>query len=497
MTQGATSRLLLIDLSNVYWASWHATADQELSTAFENTVATVRALAEKADLVAVCCDSRPYWRSELLPAYKAHRAEAPPLALEQFERVKERLRADGFLLWAAPTFEADDVIAWATVRALDDASIERVVIASADKDLHQLVSLGNKVVCYSPMKREHIGREAVIEKHGVPPEQMLDYLSLIGDSSDNVPGVPGVGPKNASALLGAFRDLEGVLAEAAKSESESGIKRPAIKRALVEHADAARLARKLIALRTDVPLKWEELRMERKQEPLAETPEIVDEPAKPAEPPQPSNGTALAFPEEQKAAPAPTPIIARSNGEWSLALEPQSSAMAWNVATALFNSRLYQQLGSREAIFAVLMRGRALGLDATTALSAFHCVQGRLTMHADLIEALVLRSGKAEYFEMVESTPKVARYATKRVGNKREQEMAFTIEDAAAAGLVVKDPNGQDGYSGRNKEGKAAADANWSKYRAVMLRHRCKTQLARAVYADVVMGLYMPEEMEG
>lgn len=490
------ARLLLIDLSGIYWSRWHATADQSVSEAFERTVAEVHALRDKADLIAVCVDMAPYWRREILPEYKAHRAAAPPLAVEQFARVKDRLRADGFLLWGAQGFEADDVIAWAVEQALNDDSIEGIAIASADKDLHQLVSDG--VRCYSPATREVIGPEQVHEKHGVEPCRMLDYLALVGDSSDNVPGVPGVGPKTAAALLNTFLSLEAVLAEAQLPEGQSRITKPKLKAALIEHADAARLARRVITLRTDVPLKWEDLRMERKPEAIAvvnaenmDADPVEPEPAPKSEPPppmpeaKPANGNGHANGNSKSA-------IVRVPEEWSLALEPRSQRGAWEAAGLLFESRMYQNFGSQAAIYAVLLRGRALGMDATTSLAVFHNIKGKLSMHADLIEALVIRSGKAEYFEFVESSSKVATYATKRVGSRREQTLTFTIEDALAAGLVKKDPAGRDGYLGISESGQPS---NWDKYRALMLRHRCKTQLARAVYSDVVLGLYMPEEL--
>ena len=490
---GAT--LLLIDLSGIYWAAYHATADQEVSAAFDRTVDAVRRLASEADYVAVCCDSPPYFRRSILPTYKAQRAEAPPLAIEQFERVKARLRADGHLLWAAPTFEADDVIAWAVKSACADPAIGRITVASNDKDLHQLVT--ERVYCYSPLSKTMYGPAAVLDKHGVQPGSMLDYLSLVGDASDNVPGVPGVGPKTAAWLIDNFGNLDDALAEAAKPEPECGIKKPKLRQSLVDYADNARRARDVIALRTDLPLEWKELYVDREPKPLNETVvENLD-----GDPGAATNGNGngkheAAFASDVQPQVKAAPLVVRAPEEWSLALEPRSSKGAWELAGILNNSRLYTKLGGQEAVYAILMRGRSLGLDATTALSAFHNVGGRITMHADLIEALVLRSGRAEYFEVVETDAKHATYCTKRVGGKREQTLTFTIEEACAAKLVVKDPNGLDGFNGRDTDGKPTSDANWSKYRPLMLRHRCKTQLARMVYPDVVLGLYAPEELD-
>lgn len=502
-------RVLLIDLSSIYWANWHATADQSVSEAFERTIARVTSLRDGYDLVAICCDSPPYWRRDVLPEYKAQREAAPPQAVEQFTRVKERLRADGLLLWSAKGFEADDVIAFATEAARKDG--HAVTIASSDKDLHQLVT--EHVTAMSIATGVRFTPVEVFNKHGVSPDKMRDFLSLCGDASDNVPGVPKVGPKTAAALLNEFGTLDAVLAEAKKppaqsdaDENGSRITKPALKAALVEHEAAALLARRVITLRTDVPIDWKEIYMERTVQPLNEVTdaEFDSDPAPVA--PKPASSPAAtetplpistSKPTEAKpivtAAPKETTALAiAAPEEWSLALEPRSSGGAWKVAMTLHDSRLYQNFGSPAAIFAVLMRGRTLGLDATTALAAFHNIKGKIVMHADLIEALVLRSGKAQYFEMKESTARKAVYVTKRVGSTREQELEFTIEDAFYAGLVKKDPNGRDGFLGISESGNPS---NWDKYRPVQLRHRCKTQLARAVYADVVLGLYTPDEV--
>lgn len=481
--------VLLIDVSGIYWANYHATADQSVSEAFERTVAKVTGLRGDHDYVAVCCDAPPYWRKDVLPEYKAQREAAPPQAVEQFRRVKERLRADGFLLWSAQGFEADDLLAFAAAAASKDG--HRVVIASNDKDTHQLVT--DTVTVLSTMSGVHYTPAEVFNKHGVAPEKIRDFLSLVGDTSDNVPGVPGVGPKTAAALLNEFGTLDAVLAEARKppatsdaDETGSRITKPKLKAALIDNAEAALLARRVITLRTDVPIDWKEIYMERQQETLTQDdPEDVPEET-PAAEPKSEPRAAVAPPQAQALA-----VVA--HGDWALSLEPNSSDVAWKIAGHLFNSRLYQNYGSQQAIFAVIMRGRSLGLDATTALSVFHNLKGKLTMHADLIEALVLRSGKAEYFEMVESTSTQATYATKRITGRREQSLTFTIEDAYFAGLVTKDPKGQGGYLGISESGKPS---NWDKYRATMLRHRCKTQLARAVYSDVVLGLYSIDEMD-
>lgn len=470
-----SKNLILIDLSAIYWAAWHATADKEVSAAFESTVAKVHSMRDGYDLCAVCCDAPPYKRKELLPTYKAQRDAPPPLALEQFRRVKERLESDGLLLWSSPGYEADDVIATATKHAVAEGLA--VTIASGDKDLMQLVDDAKGVRVWSPMSGVKYTRDQVIMKFGVAPEMMNDFLALTGDTSDNVPGIPGVGPKTAAKLLMEHGSMDAACGACMTFT-------PKMQAAFLEHADAARLARKLVALCADVPINWPEIHQERKTKPLADTDAEMNEIEEPAaETPPPTVAKAADM-------PAVTAIVSRP-AEWSLALEPNTAKAAWAVAGALLESRLYQQLGSQAAIYAVLLRGRSLGLDATTSLAAFHNIKGKLTMHADLIEALVLRSGKAEYFDIVETTSERATYATKRVGARREVAITFTIQDALDAGLVEKHPEGRDGYRGISESGKPS---NWDKYRATMLRMRAKTQLCRAVYPDVVLGLYSADE---
>lgn len=509
--------LVLIDLSSIWRAAWHSSADQELSAAFEKTIARVHRHINDAQCThaAVCLDSPPYvHRKAILPEYKAQRDKPPAAMLEQYRRVLERLRADGLLLWEAKGFEADDVIAAATTRAVVDGF--EVTIVSADKDLLQLVS--DNVRVFSPASETYYDAAKVIEKFGVHPRDMLDLLSLMGDKSDNVPGIEGVGPQKAAKLLATWGNLHEVLANADKNTNADG-KPSKLCEALISGAENARRARQVIVLRDDVPIRFEELFEERKAKPLkevqmpgrddgfdereetddAEFEDMISKPKAPSQPP-PAAEAPAPEPKSEPRASAPKPegpkrdALAKTQptGEWSQLLEPRNLKQAWWLAEQMANSRLFSKFASAEQAYMVMLRGRALGLDAVTAASAFHNIDGQLAMHADLIEALVLRSGLAEYFDLVETTRQRATYATKRKGARREVTITFTIEDAFHAQLVEKHASGIDGYRGISKTGKAS---NWDKVRPTMLRHRAKTQLCRAVYADVVLGLYSPDEL--
>jgi 5'-3' exonuclease len=484
-------RLILIDLSGLFWASWHATADQELSAAFERTVGRVRSLAQGYDLCAVACDAPPYKRKQISADYKAQRDAPPPQAVEQFQRVKERLVADGFLLWAAQGFEADDVIATATARAVGDGL--EVTIASSDKDLYALVDDERGVKALSLATNQLVDEAAVRERFCVSPVLIPELLALMGDTSDNVPGVPKVGIKTAAALLEKHGPtVEDVIANAAD------IPRELLRDAILGHVRTIRVARELVRLNADVPIKWEELYEERKPKPIGkgrndwqDADFEEDEPVTAAEKQPEPTPEPKSEPQQEPPRAKPVTSIVRAPAppqEWALALEPPDAKGAWIVSNKLFESRMFGNFGSPEAIFAIVLRGRALGLDAGTALASFHVVEGRPTMHAGLIIGLVLKSGKAEYFDLVETSSTTATWATKRKGARHETKLTWTIEDACAAGLVTKTASG---YSGVSRSGKPS---NWDKYRRTMLRWRAGVELARAVYPDVTMGLYTPDE---
>jgi DNA polymerase-1 len=184
------------------------------------------------------------FRNELYAKYKAHRPPCPEDLEPQFPLIYRAVQAFRLPLLAVDGFEADDVIA--TLARVGDAAGIDVVVVSSDKDLMQLA--GPRIRLLDTMKGRFFGPAEVKEKFGVLPEALGDWLALVGDTSDNVPGIPGVGPKSATKLLEAYGDLEGVLAAASVV---SGAK---LRSNLIEYADQARLSRKLVALRDDVPL---------------------------------------------------------------------------------------------------------------------------------------------------------------------------------------------------------------------------------------------------
>jgi len=185
------------------------------------------------------------FRNDMYDQYKAHRPPPPEDLVPQFPMIRDATRAFSLACIEEEGLEADDIIACYAKAAL--AEDWQVTIVSSDKDLMQLIEPG-KLDLLDTMNNRRLGREHVLEKFGVEPEQLGDVLALMGDSADNVPGVPGVGPKTASELIQAYGDLEGVLAAAPT------IKKPKLSQNLIEHADMARLSRELVRLVCDRPL---------------------------------------------------------------------------------------------------------------------------------------------------------------------------------------------------------------------------------------------------
>ncbi len=184
------------------------------------------------------------FRNELYPEYKANRTEPPEDLIPQFGLIREATRAFDVPCIEMEGFEADDLIATYARMAVEAGGDATIV--SSDKDLMQLV--GPCVSMYDPMKDREIGVPEVIEKWGVAPEKMIDLQALTGDSIDNVPGVPGIGPKTAAQLLAEYGDLDTLLARAHE------IKQNKRRENLMEHAEKARLSRELVRLKNDVPV---------------------------------------------------------------------------------------------------------------------------------------------------------------------------------------------------------------------------------------------------
>src|SRR5712691_4543715 len=201
---------------------------------------------ERPTHLAVVFDkSEKTFRSEMYPDYKAHRPDPPDDLRPQFPLIRAAVRAFDLPCLEQGGFEADDLIATYVRQACEAGAT--VTIVASDKDLMQLVN--DCVVMYDTMKDRRIGIPEVIEKFGVPPAKVIEVQALIGDSSDNVPGVPGIGVKTAAQLIGEYGDLETLLGRAAE------IKQQKRRETLMQNADKARLSKTLVTLDDKVKLE--------------------------------------------------------------------------------------------------------------------------------------------------------------------------------------------------------------------------------------------------
>lgn len=252
-----SSAAFVIDL--LFWAhkAWHAVpattrgpTGKPVNMIHGVAAMLVKLLAERGPrwLVAAADVGGPTWRHDLFPAYKAERKPHPEGFDEQLVDVVRLLERHGIPVLGAPGFEADDVIA-RLVGRFRRCGVP-VVVLTADKDLRQLVTDAEPAVLLWDGKERYVGARTVVKEWGVPPERVGDYLALVGDPGDGVPGVDGVGPKRAVELLADTRDLEHLV----ELRQWSG---GAVGRALRAGAEQLRVSRRLVALREDAPVHVE------------------------------------------------------------------------------------------------------------------------------------------------------------------------------------------------------------------------------------------------
>ncbi len=195
---------------------------------------------------AVIFDSaKKNFRNEIYKDYKANRSEAPEDLVPQFEYIRKSVKAFNLPSIEIINYEADDIIATYANKIINAGA--RVTIISSDKDLMQLVS--DKVRLYDPVKFKVLGEKEVVEKFGVKPDKVIDVQSLAGDSSDNIPGVPGIGIKTAAELINKYKNLDNLLNNA------NEIPQKKRKETLLQNKDKALLSRQLVTLKKDVPTK--------------------------------------------------------------------------------------------------------------------------------------------------------------------------------------------------------------------------------------------------
>ncbi len=254
-----TKLLLLVDGSSYLHRAYRAlpplsTSKGEPTGALYGVIAMLRKLVETyqpAHFVVIFDAPGKNFRHELFAAYKAHRPPIPEELLSQVEPLYAMIRAMGLPLLQVPGVEADDVIG--TLAKQASAQGMRVIIATGDKDMTQLLVDAN-ITLLDTLKNTVTDAAGVQEKFGVPPERMVDYLALVGDTSDNVPGVAGVGPKTAARWLQQYGSLDEIIAKAAAIPGSVGEK-------LQAGLEQLPLSRRLVTLdcAVELPLQLEQL----------------------------------------------------------------------------------------------------------------------------------------------------------------------------------------------------------------------------------------------
>ena len=252
----SATRFVLIDGNSQMYRAYHAIhgltgPDGRSTNAVYGFITMLRKLIseQQPDLVAAAFDLRgPTFRNDLAADYKAHRRPMPEDLVEQVPRVHEACAALGVPVVTHEGFEADDVIGTLATRAV--AAAVDVVVVTGDKDFFQLV--GDRIRVFNPRDEGTWYDDAgVLEKFGVRPDQVVDVLALMGDASDNIKGVPGIGAKGARELLSAFGSLDRLL------EYADELPKKKHRTALTEHADDARRSRELVRICTNVPVPYD------------------------------------------------------------------------------------------------------------------------------------------------------------------------------------------------------------------------------------------------
>lgn len=490
--QGAVPRsIALVDLSYLFKKSWHGQArDAAPGAAAQATLDQLAAVRESVEHVIICCDSPPYRRKAIDPQYKAQREKPADEELSQKKWLMDRIERDGYQVARAKGYEADDVIA--TLCGAYDQLCDDIRIVASDKDMAQLVR--DNVRMYVPgvgeRPAEVRGPDEIRAKFGVDPHDMGLWLALVGDSSDNIPGVPGIGPKKATELIANCVNITGIAEALADSAGDA--KRGKLWDALAANWEQLQKSIQLTRLEYDAPVDATALLERREAQKLVEddmgdaaedinvtqpanavtdaefdpiskapdgyvAPPVTSAVRAPSEPPKPATTTALA-----------------KTGAVTEDLQPLDLEAGYRLAKAFHNGRMYGKFPSDMAIFTIIVKARELGLKVTTALDGFHVIEGKPSASADMIRGLAERHPDCEYFRLIESSAESATWETKHRRHPEPTRYTYTLAEARQAGL---------------------RGGNWEKRPREMVCKTAGSKLARIVYPGATGGLYSPEEL--
>lgn len=430
----------LIDLSNMVHRLWHSDPEN-VEHKITNFLKTLQ-----AENIIVAMDSPPYKRKDIYPQYKANRDKPDPDLVSLFDNVKRKILLNGFKIAYAEGWEADDVIATIINDMIDKGTYEaqNVLVYAKDKDLMQITDL------IDPFDGKFETSETRL---GVKQYQVADFLALTGDTSDNIPGVDKVGEKTAIALLTQFNSIDGIYK--AIDETPEKFSKPAIFEALKAARESIKISQQLTVLNCAVQIKYEQGEVKETKLDEIKIPEHIEEKT-----------------EAQNAV-----VLRTEPVSYSRSLEPIDFKQAWQASVVFNKSGLYPKFKGPEQMIMIVMRGRELGIGATTALDVIDMIQGKPTMKAAGMLALVMQHRDVcKYIQCVESSETRSVWKTHRIGYPVETTTEFTIEDADRMGLTGKD--------------------NWKKQPKTMLKWRACSQIIREVYPDIINGLYATEEFE-
>jgi 5'-3' exonuclease len=504
--------IALIDLSYLFKKRFHTTTITGHMAAAKAVLQDLAALGKDVGHTILCLDAPPYeHRKAIYSEYKANRPAPEPEEKAQRAWLYKEVQAEGFSMARCQGYEADDVIATLAKKYSEWCNDVRIVCP--DKDAAQCVT--SSVTQYIPPVgdrdwevRDPMGVE---KKFGVTPALMPLYQALMGDASDNVPGVKGIGAVKAAKLVNKYPSLA-MLAHAV-ADTNAGGEASVDFKSLAVHWESLVMSLKLVTLDTNVPLDAEALL-------VPATPTVIStgelEPANDVEPEQEEEPTDAELQEylnhpdhrvsmaaELLANPPKTfnpkaeenrqrlaASLARTAPTYTqtkyglvtadlqpLDLDSASTLAKWFHAGGLYGSKFK----SEAEIFTILAKARELGLKMTIALDNYHVIEGKPSASADLVRALAEKDPSFEYLYPREMSPTKATWVGKRKGYPDPVTLSYTIEEAKAAGLVRSGNYGKPG--------------NWEKRPQDMLVKTAGSKLARLLWPAAVMGLYCFEEM--
>lgn len=498
------SQVALIDASQVCSRAW-AVKEGNPAAVREDILGRIHGMQARHAKRLWCFDSPPYFRATLFSAYKANREDRGPAYDEVKEWLKQQLIDMGEIPVSNTGFEADDLMATLAPVLLEN-HYSAVVLETVDKDLYQLC---NAKVCQQVGfgdDQVFMFGEQVKEKLGVEPYQVPLYLALVGDTADNIPGVPRIGKVTAAKLINKYCHIDAIV-EKAKGASTASSK------AIAEHEAQLRTAVQLTTLRTDALEESSINVILSRLEDMQQAEEAhYEEPPPAAEDYEPENSTRPTEPAPPPDAELPETAITKSEQPREQQLikikhprEPTAAALAtsleqvplgelFGIARSFFKSGLFHKVNSKgvssgldspDKIFTVLMMARDYGIKSMVMLSNTHIVEGKPTIASHMLSGMVHKSGKCEYLEPRETTAERSVWVTKRKGSAKEVTHVYTIEQAKQAMPKNFEPPRE----------KWMSPSNWVARPAEMLSKTCSSQLVRMVYPDVVSGLYSFEEM--